>query len=75
VTVAAALHGDLRALAIVAPLAVVVIGLAIGLLLRRALDVVLEPADPRRLVIADTIMYGGMVLSMGLSLLMHWLRW
>jgi hypothetical protein len=55
-------------MALCAPLAVVAIGLALGSLLSRALDVVLEPGDPRRFAIADAIAYGGTFLALAASL-------
>jgi hypothetical protein len=65
-------HGDPYVFPIFAPFAVVAVGLAIGLLLRRSLDLVLEPDDARRQLIADVIMYGGIVLAFAVSLLLHW---
>ncbi len=57
---------------IFAPFAVVAVGLVIGLLVRRGLDLVLEPDDSRRLLVADAIMVGGIFLAFSVSLLMHW---
>ena len=65
-------HGDPYVFPIFAPFAIVAVGLVIGLLLRRGLDLVLEPDDSRRQLIADAIMYGGIVLAFAVSLLMHW---
>jgi hypothetical protein len=50
----------------------VAVGLVIGLLLRRGLDLVLEPDDSRRQLVADAIMYGGISLAFAVSLVMHW---
>jgi hypothetical protein len=57
---------------IFAPFAIVAVGLVIGLLLRRGLDLVLEPDDSRRQLIADAIMYGGIALAFSASLVMDW---
>jgi hypothetical protein len=57
---------------IFAPFAIVAVGLVIGLLLRRGLDLVLEPDDSRRQLVADAIMYGGISLAFAVSLVMHW---
>jgi len=65
-----ALHGHSRVAALGAPFAIVAVGLAIGLLLSRALDVVLEPDDRRRVLIADAIAYGGTFLALVVSLWM-----
>jgi NhaP-type Na+/H+ or K+/H+ antiporter len=65
-------QGNAYELAIFAPFGIMVLGLAIGLLLRRGLDLVLDPADSRRQLIADAIMYGGILLAMVVSLLIHW---
>jgi hypothetical protein len=54
-----------------APFAIVAVGLVIGLLLRRGLDLVLEPDDSRRRLVADTIMYGGIALAFAVSFVMH----
>jgi hypothetical protein len=62
-----AFHGHPSIIALCAPFAVVAVGLAMGLLLSRALDVVLQPGDPRRLVVADPIAYGGTILAVALS--------
>jgi len=66
-----ALHSHTSFMALGAPFAAVAVGLAMGLLLSRALDVVLEPGDPRRRVIADAIAYGGTLLAVAVSL---WMR-
>jgi hypothetical protein len=66
-----AFHSQPSILALCVPFAVVAVGLAIGLLLNRALDVVLERGDPRRFVIADAIAYGGTFLAVAVSL---WIR-
>jgi NhaP-type Na+/H+ or K+/H+ antiporter len=65
-------QGGACELAIFASLGITVLGLAIGLLLRRGLDLVLDPDDSRRQRIADAIMYGGILLAMVVSLLIHW---
>ena len=65
-----ALHGHPRVVAFCAPFAIVAVGLAIGLLLRGALDAVLEPDDRRRVLIADAIAYGGTFLAFVVSLWM-----
>jgi hypothetical protein len=64
-------HGDPYVLPIFAPFAIVAVGLVIGLLLRRGLDLVLEPDDSRRQLIADAIMYGGIALAFAVSFVMH----
>jgi hypothetical protein len=61
-------HSHPSIVALCAPFAVVALGLAMGLLLSRALDVVLEPGDPRRVVIADAMAYGGTFLAVAVSL-------
>jgi hypothetical protein len=66
-----ALHLRPSFMALCAPFAVVAAGLVIGLLLSRALDVVLERGDLRRLTIADAIAYGGTFLAVAASL---WVR-
>jgi|RhiMetdeSRZDD1v2_1073273.scaffolds.fasta_scaffold4191915_2 hypothetical protein len=66
-----ALHSYPHIVALCLPFAVVAAGLAIGLLLSRALDVVLEPGDPRRFVVADAIAYGGTFVAVVVSL---WMR-
>jgi hypothetical protein len=63
---------DPYAFPIFAPFAIVAVGLVIGLLLRRGLDLMLEPDDSRRQLIADAIMYGGIALAFAGSLVMHW---
>lgn len=65
-------HTAPKVFAIFAPFAVVAVGLAVGLLLRRGLDLVLAPDDARRVLIADVIMYGGILLAFAAPLLMHW---
>ncbi len=65
-------HSYPRGMALCAPFAIVMVGLAIGLLLSRALDALLERDDPRRLLIADAIAYGGTFLAIAVSLWMQW---
>ena len=67
-----AFHSYPRAMALCAPVAIVMLGLATGVLLSRALDAVLERDDPRRLLIADAIAYGGTFLGIVVSLWMQW---
>jgi hypothetical protein len=65
-------HNYPSGMALCAAFAIVTLGLAVGLLLSRALDVLLERGDPRRLLIADAIAYGGTFLGIVVSLWMQW---
>jgi hypothetical protein len=64
-------HEDPYVFPLFAPFAIVAVGLVIGLLLRRGLDLVLEPDDSRRRLVADAIMYGGIALAFAASFVMH----
>jgi hypothetical protein len=64
-------HPDPRLLDILGPVYAAAGALAIGLVLRRVVDRFLDEGDPRRQLIAQAILYGGLFVAVAASM---WLR-